>query len=128
MAVKNFTGQPFVGYVALTNGAPAAAIPIYVIAGSGTAYTLLATERIMLAGVLIGTNDTATELVQITDQATTPKVLASVYVVNTQPPFGAPLPAGYVLGKFGTNLRAIAGAVTAAKTIEVTIYGSIITT
>ncbi len=118
-------GTPFVGYVSLTNAAPSAAIPIYVIAGSGTAYVLKASERIVLASLQVSSNDSATDLVQVTDQATTPKILASVYVTAAQPPSNLTYVLGTVLGAFGLNLKANSTAITSTKTVEVSISGII---
>ena len=123
MAVRAFTGQPFVGYVALTNGTPAASIVLFVNAGSGTSYALKATERVYITSVSISSNTTIT-LVQITDQATTPKVLVSVYAGSTFPPAIQTFPPGILLGALGTSPKAVATAV-AAATIEVTITGCI---
>jgi hypothetical protein len=125
--IRSATGQPFVGYVQLTNGTPAASIPIYILAGSATAYTLKSNEKICLCGFMISSNDTATPLIQITDQAATPKILASAYgggpSTAPAPPATAALPAGIVLGSLATNLKAVAASITAAKTAEINIYG-----
>jgi hypothetical protein len=119
-------GTPFVGYVSLVTATPAALIPIYVQGGSATAYVLKTSERIALGAYIISTNDTAPRLIQLTDNSTTPKILASVYGVSTLPAAPVSFDPGIVRGIFGSNLKAVVAAVTAALTIEIMIYGYVV--
>ena len=125
----NQSGTPFVGYISLTSAAPGPLpIPMYVIAGSGTPYSLQAGEKVVLEAFSISSNDTTPDLVTITDGAATPKKFVSVYNGVSQPPAGATLPIGLALGKLATALVATSTAITATKTVEITIYGVITTT
>lgn len=119
MAFVKLSGQPFVGYVSLTNGAPGpTAVTITTVPGGG-AYTLQSTERLIVTNLTITTNDAATPLITLDDGATTPRTLAKIYASTSQPATTA----GGFHGQAGKPLRASASAVTAGKTIEVIVRG-----
>lgn len=123
MAIKASLGTPFVGYVSLTNGTPAANIPIFVARNTSTPYTLKATERIVVTNFTISSNDTAVDLVTITDNATTATTLYSGYAAASFPPTIVSIASDILRGWPGTNLRASSSAVTTGKTVEVIVYG-----
>lgn len=126
MAIKANLGNPFVGYVSLTNGAPGpVSIPISVARNGAGAYTLRSTERLVITNFTISTNDTALELVTITDGAPTPTKIYSGYVTSTFPPTIVQVANDILRGYAATNLVATASAVTSAKTIEIMVYGVI---
>lgn len=127
MAIIGNKGTPFVGSVSLTNGTLSASIPIKVTRGTGsTNYTLGAKERLMITSIVIGTNDSVSPLVTITDGAPTPTTLHRSYAAAVGAPVTvATYAPGLVFGYSGVNLTASASAITAGKTVEITICGSI---
>ena len=123
MYVKPY-GTAFTGYLQLTNAAPGpVAIPIRTAPG-GAPRTLLPTEKIYMTSVAISSNDTALPLVFIDIGATTYSVV-SAYAGNTLPPYVDSMTAPPIIGQPGVAFRASAGAVTAAKTVEIKITGYI---
>ena len=127
MSLKQ-AGTPFTGYVSLTSVVPSTLIPIYLATqGSASTVTLLSTDRLVLCTVQVSSNDTALDLVQITDNFTaSPKILLSIYVTATLPAGMASFVPGIVAGSFGTNFKATTATITSGKTIEVNISGYIV--
>ena len=122
VSLTKAAGQPFVGSISLTTGTPGP-VPIPIITQpGGAAYTLAADERIVLTNVAISSNDTAQPLVTIDDGASAPRTLVRGYTSATVPALIESMPVG-AQGKAATLLRATASAVTAAKTVEVTVRG-----
>jgi predicted ribosome-associated RNA-binding protein Tma20 len=120
------TGTPFVGNLSFAAAGGPTAIPIYVVAGSATAYTLQAGEFICLTNITITTNDATPQLVTVDDGAATAKIFAKGYVSTTQV-ISENIPPGICfVQKPGQNARATVAALTAAKTVEVVIKGYIV--
>lgn len=125
MFVK-LSGQPFVGLLSLTNGAPGPAnITIKSVAGALTNYTLASDERLVVTNIAVSSNDTAQPLITIDDGAGTPRVLAKYYTGSALPAALEAIAPGNCQGFAGTLLRGTANAVTAAKTVEIVIRGYI---
>lgn len=129
MAIKNAAGQPFTGYVSLTSAYTVPVqLPIYVVAGSGTPYTLKTSERIIIANIVVSSNNSSVILIQVTDGATTPKVLFSGYVGSATGSAGITFNGwlGTNVGAFGTPLKISSSAAPASLlTVEVTISGTV---
>ncbi|HEY2516961.1 MAG TPA: hypothetical protein VGI39_39085 [Polyangiaceae bacterium] len=124
MSVNAYQGNPLVGHLSLTNGAPSAAIPIF--AGGrdvATAYVLGAKERICVVSLAITADDATPEVVTITDNSTTNPTVLFQGRVSTTSPIVMNLPVGVLFGYPGLNLKATAASVTAGKTIEISLIG-----
>lgn len=120
------TGTPFVGNLSFSAAGGPTAIPLYIGAGAGTAYTLQAGEFVVLTNITITTNDATSDLVTVDDGAATPKLFAKGYVSTTQV-INESIPPGICfVKKPGQNPRATVGTLTAAKTVEVVIKGYIV--
>ena len=123
MYVKPY-GTAFTGYIQLTNAVPGpVTIPIRTAPG-GVTRALLPTEKIYLTSVAISSNDTAIPLVFIDLGVSTYSVI-SAYAGSGLPPYIDSMTSPPIIGQPGIALRASAGAVTAAKTVEIKITGYI---
>jgi hypothetical protein len=126
MAIKAGLGTPFVAYISLTNGAPNGVVPVFVARNGAAAYVLKATERLCITNFTISSNDTAVDLVTISDNAPgTPTVLYSGYAAASFPPTVVTIANDILRGWPGVNLKAASSAITSTKTVEVIIYGAI---
>ena len=119
----HINGTPFVGSCSLTNGAPGPTNFSLFIAENQTTTTVPAGMRLVISSILISTNDTANPLVTIDDNGAGPRVLGKYYAASGASP--TPDYTGYagVVCKTATLPRASAAAVTAGKTVEITIRG-----
>ena len=124
------TGTPVTGYVSLNSGALGPLPFALTVVRGQAAYTLGATEKIYIIGLVVSTNDSAAGLVTIDDGAiqtgiTVVTKLFSIYPATNQQINTVSLFAGYTKGVAGVVPRATAAAVTSAKTIECMLYGYI---
>lgn len=127
------TGTPVIGYVSLNSGSLGPnPFALFQVMGQA-AYTLAATEKVYITAITLSTNDSAAGLVTIDAgpvQAGPPLIsavtkIASIYPPTNQQTSAVSIPPGYCRGIFGVSPRATAAAITAAKTVEITIYGYI---
>ena len=124
--IHNQSGTPFVGSLSLNTGAPGPLpIPINVVRGVNAPYTLATGERVVITNIVVSSNDTAGPVVTIDDGSATPTVFVKSYAGSAIPALVEAIPFGLALGAFGTNIRATSSAITAAKTVEITIKGFI---
>jgi hypothetical protein len=116
------SGTPFRGYAQLTNAAPGPVnVTLYV---NGQSYTPSTSERLYITSIVISSNDTAQPLVTVDSGGTTPTKLARAYAgAANAPPFSETVAPGVGQLDFGQVPRAAASAVTATKTVEVTLAG-----
>jgi hypothetical protein len=122
---QKLDGNPFTGYVSLTNAAPGPVnIPIFTVMGVA-AYTIQPSDKLYILFISVSSNDTAQALVTVDTAGTTPTKLLSQYLSSTQPPGIMQAPWGSIQGIAGTLLRATASAVTSGKTVEVLVYGTV---
>lgn len=123
MSWVKYSGQPFVGLVSLTNGAPGPTnFTINTVAGVSAGYTLAANERLIITNITITSNDTAQPLITLDDGASG-RTFGKYYTGSTLPAVTESIPPGNLQCKAGVLPRASASAVTTAKTVEVTIRG-----
>jgi hypothetical protein len=126
MAIKATLGTPFVGYISLTNSAGNGLIPVYTARNGAAAYVLPQTERLVITNFTISSNDSAVDLVQITDNAPgTPTVLYSGYAAASFPPTIVSIASDILRGWPGVNLKATSSTITSTKTVEIIVYGVI---
>jgi hypothetical protein len=120
--INTNAGTPFIGYCQLTNGAPGPTnFTLFSVMGQA-AYTLQATERLVITNITVSSNDTQA-LTTVDTGGTTPTPLMKTYLGSTQPPAVETIPPGCCHTIFGVVPRATASAVTGANTVQIIIKG-----
>lgn len=127
MAIKSLSGTPFIGYLSLSAAATPTNVPVFVPMGSA-AYTLKATEKLMVTNITLSSNDSTGGLFTLDTAGGTPTKFVSAYLSSTQFLQPEQIPPGVCVGILGTLLRAQVSAITATKTVEVVIKGTIVST
>jgi hypothetical protein len=120
------TGTPVVGNLSFSAAGGPTIIPLYVVQGAATPYTLQSQEFLVITNITITTNDATPELVTVDDAGGTPKLFMKGYVSTTQVISESIPPGICFVQKGGTNPRATVGGLTAAKTVEVVLKGYIV--
>jgi hypothetical protein len=125
------SGTPVLASVSLTNGAPGPTAFALQQVATGNAYTLATNEVFVVTNITMSSNDTAQPLVTVDDGVTgapyTSRILGKYYVGASLPATTEAMALGVLPCRRGVVPRATASAVTAAKTVEITLRGYITT-
>jgi hypothetical protein len=116
-------GTPVLGYISLAPGSLGpTAFSLFTVKGQA-AYTLAANERVYITNISISTNDTAVPLITIDTGGPTPTNVLRAYMPASMQAVQESIAVGAAPCIFGVVPRATASAITAAKTVEITIAG-----
>lgn len=123
--MRQVSGTPIMGSLSLAPGSLGpTAFALFTVMGQA-AYTLKANERIYVHSIAVSTNDAVLELITVDTGGVTPTKIVSAYLMfgGAFSPISLNWPPGTAHGIFGVVPRGSASAITAAKTVEITMSG-----